>query len=205
VDVRKFIVGILAAIDARSTFEFLLERIKEAQPQLVAEILGQWQGMHQSPEAQIRIAKLLPVLHQLLAMPQAKCLYFDSDGIESDCRYWVCRCLQGLKRKGSRVHLEAFLDSSDGPIETLVEAAMAHWCVTGTTKYALILRRAAKQKVDLSKRQVLLEEDPRERREAEIGPPNTRWRRRRRVMPAACGLAPALGPPRGCNEWVFAS
>ena len=149
-EIKEDVIEVLAAIDSLSTYDFLLARLKEEQPEIVEAILSQWQSMHEWSEGRNWIPKIIPVLYSLIALPQNKCLYFNYDGRESDFRYWVFRCLQKFKRKDSRKHIEAFLSTVTWPTETLVEAAMAHWYVTGSTAYIPILRRAAKRPHDMS-------------------------------------------------------
>jgi len=144
------VIEVLAAIDSLSTYDFLLARLKEGQPEIVDAILRQWQFMHEWSEGRNWITRIIPVLYSLIALPQNKCLYFNYDGRESDFRFWVFRCLQGLKRRDSIKHIEAFLSTVTWPTEALVEAAMAHWYVTGSITYIPILRRAAKRPNDIS-------------------------------------------------------
>jgi hypothetical protein len=132
-------------IDSVSTYDFLLARLEEGEPKIVALILSRWEGMDEWWEGRSLIPRIIPVLYNLIAMPQNKCLYFDWDGRERDFRYWVFRFLQKLRRRDSRQHIETFLSTVTWPTEALVEAAMAHWYVTGSTAYIPILRRAAKQ------------------------------------------------------------
>ena len=134
----------------------MLARLKEGQPEIVDAILSDWQDMHEWSEGRNWIPRIIPVLYSLIALPQNKCLYFNYEGRESDFRYWVFRCLQGLKRRDSRKHIEAFLSTVTWPTETLVEAAMAHWYVTGSTAYIPILRRAAKRPNDISRAKCFL-------------------------------------------------
>jgi len=149
-EIKEDVIEVLAAIDSLSTYDFLLARLKEGQPEIVDAILSDWQDMHEWSEGRNWIPRIIPVLYSLIALPQNKCLYFNYEGRESDFRYWVFRCLQKFKRKDSRKHIEAFLSTVTWPTETLVEAAMAHWYVTGSTAYIPILRRAAKRPHDMS-------------------------------------------------------
>jgi hypothetical protein len=156
-EIQEKVISALTAIDSLSTYDFLVARLEEAQPEIVAAILGKWQDMHEWPDARIWIPRIIPILHNLITLPQDKCLYFDYERRESDFRYWVFRCLQGLRRKASRLYIEAFLASVTWPMETLVEAAMAHWCVTGSTKYIPLLRRAARQRHEFSNAKYFLQ------------------------------------------------
>jgi hypothetical protein len=149
-EIMEKAVEVIAAIDSLSTYDFLLCCLEEARPEIVQAILSRWQNMHEWVDGRKWIPRIVRVLYKLVALPQDECLYFNWDGIESDFRYWVFRCLQHLRRKDSVKHIEAFLSAVTWPIEALVEAAMAHWCVTGSTTYVPILRRAARQRHDIS-------------------------------------------------------
>ena len=144
--IKQHVIEVLAAIDSVSTYDFLLARLQEGKPEIVEAILSQWQFMDEFWEGRSWIPRIIPVLYSLIAMPQNKCLYFNSGGRESDFRFWVFRCLQKLGRRDSRQHIETFLSTVTWPTEALVEAAMAHWYVTGSTAYIPILRRAAKSR-----------------------------------------------------------
>ena len=134
----------IAMMDSIVTRDFLIRILAKKQPIIVAEILSIWQDMHNWGDSSVWVPRILPVLHRFTRLPQEQCLYFDHDGIEQDFRFWVFRCLQGLKRRGSRSYIEEFISSVKSPTETLVEAAMAHWCVTGSDLYIPILRRASR-------------------------------------------------------------
>lgn len=142
--IEKEVVSALCGMDSIVTRDFLIRILAKKQPIIVAEILSIWQGMHNWGDSSVWVPRILPVLHRFTRLPQEQCLYFDHDGIEQDFRFWVFRCLQGLKRRGSRSYIEEFISSVKSPTETLVEAAMAHWCVTGSDLYIPILRRASR-------------------------------------------------------------
>jgi len=148
--IKQDVIEVLAAINSVSTYDFLLARLEEGEPEIVEAILSQWQYMDEWWEGRSWIPRIIPVLYGLIAMPQNKCLYFNYDGRESDFRFWVFRCLQKIGRRDSRQHIETFLSTVTWPTEALVEAAMAHWYVTGSTAYIPILRRAAKRPHDMS-------------------------------------------------------
>jgi len=149
---------IIAGINSRGTYEFLLSCLRTPEPLVVAAILGTWQNMHEWNIERAWRSKFVGVLEALITLPQEKCLYFDHDGLEQDVRFWVFRCLQGLKPKHSLALIEEFLNTPTWAVETLVEAAMAHWCITGTTKYIHVLKRAARRRTDLSNARHFLEE-----------------------------------------------
>jgi len=142
--IRKGAVCALCEIDSVLTREFLIQHLGELEPESAAEILANWQDIHEWTDSAVWASKVLPLLHKFATLPPEQCLYFDLENIEQDLRFWAFRCLQKLKRKISRKCIEDFLSSVNYPLRTLVEAAMAHWCVTGTEKYVPILRRACR-------------------------------------------------------------
>lgn len=156
-EIRLRVVQALAAISSRSTYDFLLARLEEAQPEIVDAILSEWQDIHEWVDGPEWIPKLVPTLYKLIDLPQNRCLYFNYAGVEEDFRFWVFRCLQRLKRKDSRRHIEMFLSRVTWPVGVLVEAAMAYWCVTGSAKYLPILYNAAKRRDDISGAKYFLE------------------------------------------------
>ena len=69
-------------------------------------------------------------------------MYSDEWQSEEDFRYWVFRCLGRIGNADSAPVIEEYLETHKWPIETLAEAANAHWDITGSTRFLPILRRA---------------------------------------------------------------
>ena len=150
--IKLDVVSALCAIDSSSTREFLVGILREGDRELTAEILSEWQRMHDWEDIGAWLPQILPLLHHLTSLPDDQCLYFRQDFGEQDVRFWVFRCLQGLRRRSSRRFIEAALASMKAPLETFVEAAYAHWCVTGSQQYLTILTRAARSRNSNAKR-----------------------------------------------------
>jgi hypothetical protein len=124
-------------------FEFILTHLRDDHVQLKAAILGDLQFYVDKPYLrELVTTELLPLLHAFCEYPLREAVYSDDWHGEADFRVWVFRCLGGIKSADSAPVIEKYLETHDWPIETLAEAANAHWDITGSTRYLPILRRA---------------------------------------------------------------
>jgi hypothetical protein len=141
---KQKIVEALAAINSTLSLDFLIHLLKTEPPAIKVAILSEWQDMHEWSDRPQWLHRIIALLHDFTKFPQSECLYFDYEGQEEDFRFWVFRCLGHFKRKQSLRYVEDFLKSTKWPLGPLVEAAAAHWYITGEQTYLSLIRKGAR-------------------------------------------------------------
>jgi hypothetical protein len=151
------IVEALTSIGSKLCYDFVVGILKDERNEIKAAILtGLWR-MSSGNDYSNWSPSLLKTLQKFTTFPIEKCLYFDEDGAEKDFRFWVFRCLSVTTSVSSLPFIENFLESETWTLETLAEAAAAHWHITKTNKYVHILKRVNKQMSYGSSAKVTLE------------------------------------------------
>lgn len=145
--VRGQIIQTLFKFDpADVPLKFLIDRLGRDHVRLKAQILAELQFVVQQRDLEdLVMERLLPMLHRLAQYPLSKSLYEDEFSGEMDLRFWVFRCIRMIGSDRSVPVVEAFLEANEEPLETLVEAAHAHWALTHTPVYLAVLREAKRQ------------------------------------------------------------
>lgn len=145
--IRRLIVQTLSHFDPTEVpFDFLVDRLAVDHVALKADILAALQFVVDRPYLRELVTeRLLPMLHQFCEYPLRKSVYRDEFLGEMDFRFWVFRCLRGIGSADSVPVIERYLDANEWPLETLVEAAHAHWAITHTAKYLEVLCEAKRR------------------------------------------------------------
>jgi hypothetical protein len=149
IKVRKSIIRALMNFSGPEIpFSFLIKRLAIDPVEIKAEILANLQFYVDRPYlAPLMYGELLPLLHEFCRYEQVESIYSDEYYFEMDFRFWVFRCLGGLRKLESAEIIKKFIENHKWPLEMLAEAANAHWDITHTVKYVDILKRAKKEGV----------------------------------------------------------
>lgn len=141
---RIHVIDALYKFDATEIpFDFLVERLAQDPVPVKAEVLSNLQFFVDKPYLRdLMHRQVVPLLHDFCTWPLRDSMYTAPMFGEQDFRYWVFRCLGGIGDAGSVPVIERYLEVNDWPLETLAEAANAHWDLTGSTQYIEVLRRA---------------------------------------------------------------
>jgi hypothetical protein len=133
----------LAALGIFASSEFLAGDLKQMEPAVLAATLAVWTDDIASWEdASYWRNKIASHLIAWISRPVDDCSFIDGDGRESDCRYGVFRILGELKTREAIVAIEDYISKTERPIEAVVQAAGAHWCITASERFAPILEDA---------------------------------------------------------------
>jgi hypothetical protein len=126
--------------------EFVLDRLALDHQAVKGAILSEMQFVVDRPYLRDLVNdRLLPMLHEFCEYPLSQSVYRDDLFGESDFRFWVFRCIRTIGNPESVPVIERYMESTNWPLEALVEAAHAHWALTGVPTYLEVLRRAKRE------------------------------------------------------------
>jgi DNA-binding winged helix-turn-helix (wHTH) protein len=147
----------LASLGAAASRAFLVDDLKEMEPQVLASTLAVWDGSEHSLCAHLCVAfwenlpywrkKVAPVLTYWLSKPVHACLFVDEEGNEIDCRCGVLIVLGKLEAEEASEAIAMCLSLAEADTsDVVVEAAGAYWRITGSERFAPKLEAGVQSK-----------------------------------------------------------
>lgn len=116
--------------------KFVCESFKGLSPAEADAVTSKWADRiaYWSDAAYWRKSVTAGALHWL-HRPLEKCLFIDDDGLERDARYHLFRMLGELNIAEAAAPIETYLINAKWPRSKIVQAAGAHWKISGNKRY----------------------------------------------------------------------
>lgn len=134
--VRIECIRTLSALQTFKSRKFICQRFKELRPAEVDAVLSSWADeiAYWSDEAYWRKKITAGALHWL-DRPVEECLFINDDGGESDARHHLFRMLGELNIAQALSSIEHYIRDAEWPLSTIVQAAGAHWKISGKKQF----------------------------------------------------------------------